>query len=100
MVTIHPVFPGTVPYFKALSRIDQPSRIVPYFPNCPVMLKFLFLINNMWTSDKTQLKIETLKAMLITKCNFKETCSEFYDKIITKPHILKKIHGSGKYISM
>lgn len=58
------------------------------------------LMNNMWTSDKTQLKIETLKAMLITKCNFKETCSEFYDKIITKPHILKKIHGSEKYISM
>ena len=28
-VTIRPVFPGTVPYFKALSRIDQTSRNVP-----------------------------------------------------------------------
>lgn len=55
------------------------------------------LMNDMWTSEKTQMMVETIKAMLITKCNFSMTCAEFKEYIKENKDILKKIHNSEKY---
>jgi len=55
------------------------------------------LMNNIWTSDKTQLNVDTLKAMLITKVNFSLSCSDFYDMLLQQPRLLKAIHSSEKY---
>lgn len=55
------------------------------------------LMNSLWTNDKTHLGVETLKAMLITKVNYEETCVEFYKMLHIKKDILQKIHSSEKY---
>lgn len=57
---------------------------------------FTFM-NSIWTSDKTQLQVETLKCMLITKCNFNLNCTDFYENIRRNDSLLKPIHSSEKY---
>ena len=54
-------------------------------------------MNKIWTSEKTQLKVPTLKALLMTKVNFKHTCMEFYGVLKSTPELLKKISSSEKY---
>ena len=54
-------------------------------------------MNKIWTSEKTQLKVPTLKALLITKINFKHTCMDFYRVLKSTPELLKKISSSEKY---
>jgi hypothetical protein len=39
--------------------------------------KHVFFMNSLWTSEKTQLSVETLKAVLITRVNFEYTCMDF-----------------------
>lgn len=56
-------------------------------------------IHKSWTSDKTQMGIETLKAMTMVKCNMEFACNQFYDYIKDKPELLRKITGSAKYKS-
>jgi hypothetical protein len=53
-------------------------------------------MNSTWTSDKTQLRVDTLGAMFMTKVNYDETCVEFFFFIILliKKDLLKKIHNS------
>jgi hypothetical protein len=55
------------------------------------------LMNNIWTSDKTQLNVDTSEAMFITKVNFSLSCSDFYDMLLQQPRLLKAIHSSEKY---
>lgn len=54
-------------------------------------------IEKLWSSDKTQMGIETLKGMIVVKCNMEFTCSQFYDYIKEKPELLRKIASSEKY---
>ncbi|PSN38890.1 hypothetical protein C0J52_20067 [Blattella germanica] len=35
------------------------------------------IMNDLWDTNKTQMKVETLKGLLITKCNYGMTCVEF-----------------------
>ncbi|KAF2886470.1 hypothetical protein ILUMI_19703 [Ignelater luminosus] len=39
------------------------------------------IINNIWTSEKSQLTVETLKAMIVVRCNLGRSCEEFLLKI-------------------
>lgn len=55
------------------------------------------LMNDMWTSEKTQLAIDTLSAVLVTKVNFGYSCVEFYDVLLNRPRLLKALHSSEKY---
>lgn len=55
------------------------------------------IMNNIWTTEKSQLKVNTLRSLLITKCNFKMNCSEFKGFLINNPDVLKKIHSVEKY---
>lgn len=40
-------------------------------------------VNNAWKTEATQLKIDTLKAILFVKFNLDYTCTEFYDMLLT-----------------
>ena len=62
------------------------------------------LMNDTWTSEKTQLAIDTLSAVLVTKThkvtikvNFGYSCVEFYDVLLNRPRLLKALHSSEKY---
>ena len=50
-----------------------------------------------WTEDKTRLQVETLKAILMVKCNLSYSCTEFYQFLLTQPELLRKIAGKDKY---
>jgi hypothetical protein len=56
------------------------------------------LMNQLWTSEKSQLKVTTLKSLLITKYNFKLDCVQFYMMLLQNEALLKTIHSSKKYI--
>jgi hypothetical protein len=55
------------------------------------------LMNILWDTNKTQMKLETLKSLLITKCNYDMSCIEFYEYIQNKDDILKEIQSAKKY---
>ena len=55
------------------------------------------VMNNIWTAEKTQLNVSTLKAILIVKTNFELNCVDFYDKFFQNVPILNKICSSEKY---
>lgn len=54
-------------------------------------------MNKTWTDEKSQMNVETLKAILSTKINLKMTCVNFYHWVKTKPDILRKIKSNEKY---
>lgn len=54
-------------------------------------------INDIWTSDKGSMTLETVRARLMAKFNWRESCSEFYAKIKDDEDFLKKVIGNEKY---
>ena len=54
-------------------------------------------MNNIWTDDKSQLKVSTLKSLLMLKFNVKLSCLDFYNMLKSSPELLKKIITSEKY---
>ena len=54
-------------------------------------------MNKIWTIDKSQLNVSTLKALLILKYNFKHSCLDFYKLLKSTPDLLTKIISSEKY---
>ena len=77
------------------------SKVIEFFLSLPgsnaPTEKVFFLMNNFWTSEKSQLQVSTLKSALIVKCNFDLNCSEFPEYLETRPSLLKKIKSSQKY---
>ena len=51
-------------------------------------------MNNTWTNEKSQLKVETLKAILIVKTNLKMTCLQFYHILKNQKDMLKQFSSS------
>jgi hypothetical protein len=45
------------------------------------------LMNSLWTSQKTQLSVETLKAVLIPRVNFECACVDFFKMLCGKSHV-------------
>lgn len=43
------------------------------------------------------LMVETLRALLFVKCNFKHTCIEFYKYLLSAPNLLRQIVSKSKY---
>lgn len=64
--------------------------------NAPVE-RIFSLMNNLWTAEKTQLQVSSLKAMLLTKVNFKMSCTEFYSFLKSSPDLLQQICSNEKY---
>lgn len=55
------------------------------------------IINNLWTTEKSQLRVETVEAFVLTKSNFNMSCCEFFDYIKDKTEFLQKITSCEKY---
>lgn len=55
------------------------------------------LVNDLWTDEKNQFKVETIKAILSVKMNLPKSCEDFQKILVSKPELLKKIHSSEKY---
>ena len=56
-------------------------------------------MNKLWTSEKSQLSVETLKAILQVKTNLGNSCEEFHKSISANDELLKKIHLAEKYVN-
>ena len=54
-------------------------------------------MNNIWTEEKTQLKVSTLRSLMMLKFNIKLSCLDFYNKLKSSPELLKQIISSEKY---
>lgn len=54
-------------------------------------------INDIWTSDKSSLKIENVRSRLMVKFNWKDSCLDFYKKIKDDADFLRKVMGNDKY---
>lgn len=54
-------------------------------------------VNKTWTDEKSQLQVETLKAILTVKCNLKLSCIEFFKFLKEKPELLRQIASKDKY---
>lgn len=64
----------------------------------PVMGRyFLPLANITWTASKTNLFVATLRAILMVKCNFRQSCIEFYHYLLKMPKLLQRISSKDKY---
>lgn len=55
------------------------------------------LINNFWTSEKSQMSIECVKALLIIQMNCNLSCVEMYDKVRKNKTLLKALASTEKY---
>jgi hypothetical protein len=54
--------------------------------------------NSLWTDEKNNFLIETIKAVIVTKTHFQDlSCSDFYTLILKKPKLLQEIRSSWKY---
>lgn len=89
-------------YFRA-NNLDLTnfSIIIEYImclpgSNAPVERVFSQM-NKIWTSEKTQLSVAVLKAILVTKININKSCTELYSYLKTRPDMLKLICSADKY---
>lgn len=53
--------------------------------------------NKIWTKERSSLSIETLKSILIVKCNMDFDCADFYHFLKSREDILKQIGAQEKY---
>lgn len=94
-----------VEIFKHLNSEFVPftefSSLIEYvlcFPGTTSPVERVFSeINNIWTKEKSQLEIETIKSILFVKKNMEYTCEEFYEYIKNRPDILRQISSQEKY---
>lgn len=54
-------------------------------------------INKIWTTEKTQFNIKTLKSILSVKYNLTNSCEKFHDILKNDPFLLQSIHSDQKY---
>lgn len=97
--------------FTIIKECIQQNKEIQSFPNFKIIVEFLMCIpcsnakverifshmNNFWTDEKSKMKIKTVKAMLIVKTFFEETCSDFHNFLLENQPLLKEIHSSNKY---
>lgn len=81
--------------FKELLKVVEFALFIPA-TNATVERVFSH-INDIWTSDKGQLKIESVRARLMARFNWKETCSDFHEKIKKDADFLQKVISRPKY---
>lgn len=55
------------------------------------------VINRFWTTEKAELSLRTLQAVIGVKLNVNLLCEKFCAKLAGEKDILKKIHRSDKY---
>lgn len=55
------------------------------------------IINNIWTTEKGQMQLPTLEAMLDIRFNCEMSCNEFYKANKCNKELLLKVIGKEKY---
>lgn len=55
------------------------------------------IINKLWSIDKSQLMVDTVKAILMVKVNYASNCEDFLKQISNNEHLLKQVHKTEKY---
>lgn len=79
-------------------EIAQVIEFILCLPGTTAPVERIFsAMNKTWTEDKSMLSVESLKAILMVKYNLKYSCVEFYNFLLSKPDLLKKISGQNKY---
>lgn len=77
------------------------SKIVAYIlslPGTSASVERLFsLINDVWSTEKTRLDINTLRDILYVRYNIKMSCLEFFNFIKNQSEILEQIGSTDKY---
>ena len=68
-----------VPFSQVFEILEFSLRFLA--TNAPTE-RIFSVMNYMWSAKKSQLKTETLKYLIITKCNFSFTYSEVHDLIL------------------
>lgn len=81
--------------YKEMAKIIEYVLCLPG-STAPVERVFAEM-NKTWTEEKSNFKVETLKAILTTKVNSKMSCLEFFHWLKEKPDMLRKIHSNEKY---
>lgn len=68
------------------------------FPGTNAATERVFsLMNDLWTSEKFRMKVETVKAILTVKVNRNQTFEEIKKGLAANPDLIQKIHSSEKY---
>jgi hypothetical protein len=83
-----------VPYLQ-LQRLAEISLCLPG-SNASVERVFSAM-NMIWTSQRSRLRLQTVKSMLTVLANFPMTCQQFAAKLGSRQDILRKVHSSEKY---
>lgn len=77
------------------------AKIIEYIlclPGSTASVERVFAeMNKTWTEEKSNLNVETLKAILTTKVNLKMSCLEFFRWLKDQPDMLRKIQSNQKY---
>lgn len=85
---------NNVPY----TRFARIIEFIFCLPATSASVERIFsLIAKLWTKEKSQLKLDTLKHMLFLKYNLKFECVEFYNFLKESPTLLKQISSQDKY---
>jgi hypothetical protein len=96
-----------VHYFKSLEFQDRSThsellKMCQYFFSIPAhnanVERVFSLINSQWTDERNRLKVETVKAIIVTQYNFKNiSCQEFYESLLKEKAVLRQISPAEKY---
>lgn len=82
--------------FENILQIVEFALCLPAI-NAPTE-RIFSLVNKLWTYEKSQFIVETIKAILMVECNFSCSCEDFYNKIKSDNELLKKVYKSEKYL--
>jgi hypothetical protein len=82
--------------------IEQLSLLVEYafcLPGTSTEVERLFsIINDTWGNDKSQMRLESVEALLNVQFNTNLSCTEFFEKIKDDKNLLEQARRSQKYV--
>ena len=74
-----------------VDNVFEMLEFVLCIPGTTASVERIFSLMNMyWSEEKSCLNEETLKAVLVVKTYFSQTCSEFYDYLMKNQKFLKQ----------
>ena len=86
---------NNIPYQNIMKIVEYAVSL----PGTNVATERVFSsINKIWTTEKMQLNIKTLKSILNVKYNLTNSCEKFHDTLINDPNLLQSIHSDPKYV--
>lgn len=81
--------------FKELLKLVEFALVIP--ATNATAERIFSNINDIWTPEKGRMKIENVRARVMVKFNWNDTCLEFYRKIKDDAVFLKKTQSVDKY---